>query len=119
VLVLTTPCFAPQEQADGTIFPFDDPARLARYNQLLRAAVARNSTKASIGDLDGLLCPGGKYSATVNGVVARMADGVHITVAGGEMLAAKLGPQLVALGAIRRAAQAKTTHANEAQAPAL
>ena len=117
VLVLTTPCFAPQEQADGTIFPFDDPARLARYNQLLRAAVARNSTKASIGDLNGLLCPGGHYSATVNGTLARTPDGVHITVAGGQMLAAELGPQLVTLGAIRRAAQAQAAHANEAQAP--
>jgi peptidoglycan/LPS O-acetylase OafA/YrhL len=117
VLVLTTPCFAPQEQADGTIFPFDDPGRLTRYNQLLRAAVARNPSKASIGDLYGLLCPGMQYAASVNGVVARMADGVHISVAGGELVAAKLGPQLVALGSQRRAAQAQSTHANEAQAP--
>ena len=118
VLVLTTPCFAPQEQADGTIFPFDDPARLARYNQLLRAAVARNPTKASIGDLYSMLCPGKQYSATVNGVVARMTDGVHITEAGGQYVAGLLQSQLVSLGSVRRAAEAKTTTANQAQAPA-
>ena len=117
VLVLTTPCFAPQEQADGSIFPFDDPARLARYNQLLRAAVARNSTKASVGDLYSTLCPGKQYTSTVNGVLARMSDGVHITEAGGQFVAARLQQQLVALGSIRRTAEAKTTHANQAQAP--
>jgi hypothetical protein len=118
VLVLTTPCFAPQEQADGSIFPFDDPARLARYNQLLRAAVARNPSKASIGELDGALCPGNTYTSTVDGVLTRMSDGVHITEAGGQYVASKLASQIVALGSVRRSAQAKTTHANQAQAPA-
>ncbi|MCW2546381.1 MAG: acyltransferase 3 [Mycobacterium sp.] len=117
VLVLTTPCFAPQEQADGSIFPFDDPARLARYNQLLREAVARNPGKASLGDLYGMLCPGNAYTSTVKGVLARMTDGVHITEAGGQYVASQLAQQLVALGSVRRTAQARETHANEAQAP--
>jgi hypothetical protein len=117
VLVLTTPCFAPQEQADGSIFPFDDPVRLARYNQLLREAVARNPSKASLGDLHGMLCPGNTYTSTVNGVVARTTDGIHITEAGGQYVATKLAQQLVTLGSIRRAAQARNTHANTAQAP--
>jgi peptidoglycan/LPS O-acetylase OafA/YrhL len=116
VLVLTTPCFAPQEQADGSIFPFDDPTRLARYNQLLRAAVARNPGKAVLEDLYGVLCPGNTYTSTVNGVLARMADGVHITEAGGQYVASELAQQIVALGSVRRAAQAKTIHANQAQA---
>jgi peptidoglycan/LPS O-acetylase OafA/YrhL len=118
VLLLTTPCFAPQEQADGSIFPFDDPARLARYNQLLRQAVARNPTKASIGDLYATLCPGNAYTSTVGGVTARMTDGVHITEAGGQYVAAKLANQIVALGSIRRTLLAKGTHANQAQPPA-
>jgi peptidoglycan/LPS O-acetylase OafA/YrhL len=117
VLVLTTPCFAPQEQADGSIFPFDDPARLARYNQLLREAVARNPGKASLGDLYGVLCPGNAYTSTVKGVLARMTDGVHITEAGGQYAASQLAGQIVALGSVRRAAQARDTHANEAQRP--
>jgi peptidoglycan/LPS O-acetylase OafA/YrhL len=117
VMVLTTPCFQPQEQADGTIFPFDDPARLARYNQLLREAVARHPDQAAIGDLYSVLCPGNTYTDTVNGIQVRMSDGVHITEAGGQYVAAKLQKQLVALGAVRRTALAKSTHANQAQAP--
>ena len=42
VLLLTTPCFAPQEAPDGTTYSFDDPARLNAYNGLVRAAAARH-----------------------------------------------------------------------------
>ena len=62
VLLLTTPCFAPQEQPDGSLWPFDDPARVIRYNQLLRQAAARHPGVASIGDLDAQFCPANTYS---------------------------------------------------------
>ena len=43
-------------------------------------------------------CPRGKYATTVNGVVIRRADGVHFTNAGGQYLAPKIMPAIVAAG---------------------
>ena len=118
VLLLTTPCFAPQEQPDGAIWPFDDPSRVTRYNQLLRQAAARHPGVASIADLDAQFCPTNTYSSTVGGVVARTSDGIHISEAGGKFATASFAPQILALGAVHRAAEARTTVANQAHAPA-
>ena len=50
-------------------------------------------------DLFDAACPGGKYAATVGGVVIRtVSDGVHFTLAGGEYLAPKIMPAIVAAG---------------------
>ena len=116
VLLLTTPCFAPQEQPDGSIFSFDDPARLNRYNALVRAAAARHPGTAAIADVDALLCPGGKYTPTINGVQVRNSDGIHLTEAGGLYVAERIGRQIVSLGSVRRTAQAKATTANQSHA---
>jgi peptidoglycan/LPS O-acetylase OafA/YrhL len=114
VLLLTTPCFAPQEAPDGSIYAFDDPARLNAYNGLVRAAAARHPGVASVYDLDGLVCPGGKYTATIDGQTVRDSDGVHIAESGGPFIAKTLAPELLTLGSIRRSAQAMHTEANEA-----
>ncbi len=117
VLLLTTPCFAPEEQPNGAIWPFDDPSRVIRYNQLLREAAARHPGEASIGDLDAQFCPGNKYSATVGGVVARTSDGIHISEAGGQYATEKFASQIISLGAPHRAAEARNTVANQARPP--
>ncbi len=117
VLVLTTPCFAPQEQPDGSTYPFDDPARVQRYNQLLRQAVAAHPGVASIGDLDAEFCPTNTYSASVNGIVVRTSDGVHISEAGGQYAAARMAPAIIALGSSHRAAEARNTVANQSEPP--
>ena len=49
-------------------------------------------------ELGALLSPGDQFDTTVGGVTARCADGVHVTVPGGELVAQKLLPRLVALG---------------------
>ena len=117
VLLLTTPCFAPQEQPDGSTYPFDDPARVIRYNQLLRQAAAAHPGVAAIGDLHAQFCPTNTYSASVNGIVVRNSDGIHISEAGGQYAATKLASQIIALGSPRRAAQALNTVANQSQPP--
>ncbi len=113
VLMLTTPCFAPQEEPDGSIWPFDDPARLNSYNQLVRQAAARFPGIASVADVDAMLCPGGKFQAAINGVTVRNSDGIHISEAGGAYIGQRIKAQLVALGSVKRAAQARNTQANE------
>lgn len=58
----------------------------------------------------------GQYQATINGVTVRTADGVHLTRAGGAYIGERIKAQLVALGSVKRAAQARNTQANQAQA---
>ena len=118
VLLLTTPCFAPQEEPDGSTWPFDDPARVAGYNQLLREAAARHRGVAGVADLDAAFCPTGSYSATANGVVVRTADGIHISEAGGLLAANLFASQILALGSPHRAAEALSTPANQSEPPA-
>ncbi len=113
VVLTTTPCFRPREAPDGSTYPFDDPARLTAYNELIRQAVARHPDVASLYDLDKTLCPDGTYVPAVNGVTVRIPDGVHISVAGGLYVATTLGPELVSLGSPRRSAQAFTADANQ------
>jgi peptidoglycan/LPS O-acetylase OafA/YrhL len=117
VLLLTTPCFAPKEAPDGSTWSFDDPARVNRYNQLLRQAAARHPGVAEVGDLDAQFCPTGTYTAAVNGVVVRNADGIHISEAGGQYAADRLEQQVIELGSPHRATEAKNTVANQAHAP--
>ena len=116
VVLLTAPCFAPQEQPDGSVYPFDDPQRVDAYNSLVRAAAQRHPAVASVYDLDKQLCPAGKYTSAVNGITVRNVDGIHISEAGGQLVADSLGPDLVRLGSPRRQADARNTPSNEAHA---
>ncbi len=63
--------------------------------------VARQITNATQGkvsliDLGGHLSPNNQFAPTIDGVVVRAADGVHLSEPGGEWLAAWLLPQVVA-----------------------
>ncbi len=55
-------------------------------------------------DAGAWLSPGGHYSVTVDGVQARCADGVHLTVAGGQWLAKRILPVISLLGRPHQAA---------------
>src|SRR5207253_5638868 len=43
------------------------------------------------------LSPGGRYTSTVDGVGARCGDGVHLTPAGGELVANQLFPLITSV----------------------
>ena len=58
--------------------------------------------------------PGNQFDTSVGGVTARCADGVHMTVPGGELVGAKLLPKLVALGR----SHAQLPHESEPARPA-
>jgi hypothetical protein len=49
-------------------------------------------------NLSGVVSPGGRYSAAVDGVNVRCSDGVHFTTSGGIYVGLRLVPDLVALG---------------------
>jgi peptidoglycan/LPS O-acetylase OafA/YrhL len=85
--MVTTPCVARTELADGSLDPASDPARTARYNQLLRGAVARHPQSARVLDLGATLCPGGHYTDTLGGLPVRFDDGIHVGIAAGPVIA--------------------------------
>ena len=52
------------------------------YNNILKAVASANSSFVTVLDTGNILDPNGVYQATVNGVLARTSDGVHLTQAG-------------------------------------
>ena len=98
VELLTAPCFDSGEQPNGLPWPEDDPARLARYNQLVREVAAEHPATVRVLDFDSMVCPGGVYTTSIDGVQLRDGDGVHIvpTAAAGPVAgrppAARRGP---------------------------
>jgi peptidoglycan/LPS O-acetylase OafA/YrhL len=98
MVFLTGPCTDEGEQPDGAPWPEDNPARLAVYNKLVREVAAEHATTDSVVNLFGAACPGGKFAPTVHGVTIRQTDGVHFTVAGGQYLASRIMPAIVASG---------------------
>jgi peptidoglycan/LPS O-acetylase OafA/YrhL/lysophospholipase L1-like esterase len=104
MVFLTAPCTSEGEQPDGEPWPEDSPQRIAAYNQLVREVAAEHPTTDSVVDLYAATCPGGHYATTIHGVAVRRTDGVHFTIAGGQYLAPKVMPAIVAAGRAQAAA---------------
>ncbi len=109
VVLLTAPYYQQLvEQPDGAPWPEDDPARVDRYNSLLREVVAGSGGSAVVADLNAQLDPGGHYDQTVDGIDVRFADGIHVSQAGANMVAPWLLSRADALGDEARAAASAT-----------
>jgi SGNH domain (fused to AT3 domains) len=100
VVLLTTPHFAGLERPDGGRWPEDDPARVDRFNVLVRAAAARHPGETSVLDLAAAAEPDGRYTASLDGITMRRADGVHFTQGGADLLAPTVLTDLVAVAAL-------------------
>jgi peptidoglycan/LPS O-acetylase OafA/YrhL len=109
MVFLTAPCTDEGEQPDGAPWPEDNPARVDEYNKLVREVAAEYPATDSVVDLDAVVCPGGKFTPSLDGVTIRRTDGVHFTDAGGIELAPLIMPAIVAAGRAQQAAQATTT----------
>jgi peptidoglycan/LPS O-acetylase OafA/YrhL len=112
VVLLTMPCTAPIESPDGSPYPEDDPARVTAFNQLLASAYARHPATSRLIDLNAIVCPGGRYTSTLDGVAIRTTDGVHFPNAAMPPVASKLLPQLrtLAVAAVRARLAAHPVH---------
>lgn len=95
VVLMTAPCYDNGEQPDGEPWPTDAPARVDAYNRLVRSVVAADPARASVFNLDGLVCPGGHFRRTLDGVPIRMPDGIHFTPSGGSVLGPAIWPAVV------------------------
>jgi hypothetical protein len=71
----SAPYFASEHLPDTAVND-DSNVRLAAYNKLLRDSV-QGAPNASVVDFDALLCPGGQFERSIDGVVVRPLDGVH------------------------------------------
>jgi peptidoglycan/LPS O-acetylase OafA/YrhL len=95
IAILNVPCYRqPETGLDKTLAETrNQPARGEWLNQVLERFVAAHSDRAVLLDLDGLLCPGGRYQDKLQGVQVR-DDGVHFSEAGAKLVWRWLGPQL-------------------------
>jgi hypothetical protein len=77
VVVTTEPYNRRAEKPDGSLYPEDQPARVDRWNKLLRGVIGQRPN-VTVLDLNDKLCPDGVYTNKVDGIKMRM-DGVHPT----------------------------------------
>ena len=99
VVLFTMPYVDPPVQgADGSTFSEDDPSRCAAYNALVRRLAAAHPGLVTLIDLNTLLCPHHHFTWTVDGIVVRWSDGIHITTAAGRWLQPSVMPTLTRLG---------------------
>jgi hypothetical protein len=95
VVLATTPYYQRGLRPDGGLWPEDVPARVDRFNELLRATAARHPGVAVV-ELGGRLSVDGRLAMKIDGVRVR-TDGVHVAPEAGHLLAPWLLPQLRAL----------------------
>ena len=93
VAFATAPYYLRGERPDGGRWPEDDPARVNRFNQLLREVAAKHPGRVRIIDFNKKTGPNGVYQRVVSGVGLR-SDGVHFTPQGDRWLQPWLLPQL-------------------------
>jgi peptidoglycan/LPS O-acetylase OafA/YrhL len=104
VVLFNLPYFdPPQEAADGSVFPEDQPDRVTAFNRDLARVAALERGRVTLVDLNAVLCPHGRFQTVVDGVVARWPDGVHVTPAGGRWLQPHVLPTVALLGVEARA----------------
>ena len=111
VVLMTAPCFGSGEQANGQAWPEDSATRLALYNGLVRRVAAEHPATVRVEDFGATVCPGGVYTTTVDRVLLRDGDGVHIvpTSAAGQWLAAHILPEVVQVGRLQMARRSLAT----------
>jgi hypothetical protein len=107
VVIFTYPYIDPPlEQANGSIYPENDPARVVAWNGLLRAVAAAHPKTVTLIDLNRILDPAGHFTTTVDGVSVRWPDdGIHISEAGGQWLQPQILPEIASLGLRVRASR--------------
>jgi peptidoglycan/LPS O-acetylase OafA/YrhL len=86
VLFTTAPYYFRGERPDGGRWPEDDPARVDRFNAILRGVVDRHADRAALLDLNAKTSVGGVYTPVVDGISLRF-DGVHFSPEGANWLA--------------------------------
>jgi hypothetical protein len=99
VVLFTMPYIDPSDrQPDGLPFPENTDTRTKAFNRLVQQVAAGDPSQVKVIALNRMLAPNGVYTASVDGVLARWSDGIHITRAGGLFLAPQIMPILDRIG---------------------
>jgi hypothetical protein len=85
VAVTTAPYFLRGERPDGGQWPEDDPARVQRFNEIIRTVAARHPEQVAVLDLNGQTSRGQHYTPKIDGISLRF-DGVHFSPEGAAWL---------------------------------
>jgi peptidoglycan/LPS O-acetylase OafA/YrhL len=95
IAILNVPCYhQPETGLDQMLAETrNQRVRGEWLNQVLDRFVAAHRDRMVLLDLDGLLCPGGRYVDRMHGVKVRY-DGVHFSQGGAKLVWRWLGPQL-------------------------
>ena len=64
----------------------------------MRQVARADPDEVSVIDLNRMLSPAGVYTTSLDGVAVRWSDGVHISLAGGELLQRQILPELGRIG---------------------
>jgi hypothetical protein len=97
VVLLTAAYTHRSERPDGGLYDEDQPERVDAWNAVVRRVAARHPDNTLVLDLNKLVCPGGRYTDSVNGLQVR-SDGLHFTPDGvQQVIAPWLLPQLTAI----------------------
>jgi len=99
VVLLTMPYVDPSNrQPDRRPWPENTPARVQAYNALVQQVAHTRPGVVSVLDLNRMLSPHGVFTASVSGIEVRSADGIHISLSGGELLQSQILPAVDRIG---------------------
>ena len=104
VVLLTAPYYRQVEAPDGSGWPEDETARVDAYNRMLHQVAAANPGTVVVLDQHRRLDPGNHFATTIDGVQARMSDGIHLTAEGARLLAPWMLDEVHRIGTADRAA---------------
>jgi hypothetical protein len=97
VALFTAPYYNGFERLDGGSWSENDPRRVDRFNQILRAIARRRPGVVQVVDIGRIFSPKGHYTRRIDGVAVRTDDGIHVTEEGARLLTPKVLPQLAAM----------------------
>jgi hypothetical protein len=107
VVLFTMPYVDPTDrQPDGLSWSENTPTSVNAYNAVVRQAARADPGVISVIDLNRMLGPAGAYTASLSGVHVRSADGIHVSVDGGELLQRQILPAVDRIGMENEAAKA-------------
>jgi peptidoglycan/LPS O-acetylase OafA/YrhL len=95
VIFFTAPYDSPTAggDANGASFPEDEPGRVDAYNTLVRKVASENPKTVTVFDLNKeFTVKKDVYTPTIDGYTVRNPDGVHFTLAAGELTGRQLFP---------------------------
>jgi hypothetical protein len=98
VVLFTMPYLGVAPTPNGTVYPENGTTRIDEFNAMLASVARERSNVVTLVDLNRLLAPAGHFQAVIGGVTVRWADGIHISMSGGEWLQPAVLPTVARLG---------------------